>query len=160
MKCDEVNSPAFIDLTLHNAPYSPSLATSASVSSTSVWSDASSQNSDDTSISAPTSDSDSDSCDPYSHSRQNNPPQTSTLSVELTSTWAKPRLQPQVEVPPELRQNPRRTSTSRSGCPPSLVRQCDRKVNFVDNLVGKITTQIRSPSPRAQPSIQIRRLRS
>jgi hypothetical protein len=39
-----------------------------------------------------------------------------------------------------LRQNPRRTSssaTSRTGRPPTLVRQADRKVNFVDNLVGK-----------------------
>ncbi|EGE79731.1 G1/S-specific cyclin Pcl5 [Blastomyces dermatitidis ATCC 18188] len=45
-------------------------------------------------------------------------------------------------VAPELRQNPRRTysntSSSSSACsrpPPTLVRQCDRKVNFVDNLV-------------------------
>ena len=50
-------------------------------------------------------------------------------------------------VPLELRQNPRRTGhaattngTSSSACarpPPSLVRQCERKVHFVDNLVGK-----------------------
>ncbi|KAJ9298929.1 hypothetical protein DTO271G3_3171 [Paecilomyces variotii] len=47
-------------------------------------------------------------------------------------------------VPPELRKNPRRTnslgvsSNGASSCvraPPSLVRQCERKVNFVDNLV-------------------------
>ncbi|KKZ59134.1 hypothetical protein EMCG_05468 [[Emmonsia] crescens] len=44
-------------------------------------------------------------------------------------------------VAPELRQNPRRTysnTSSSSTCsrpPPTLVRQCDRKVNFVDNLV-------------------------
>lgn len=48
-------------------------------------------------------------------------------------------------VPAELRQNPRRTNTcsqssgfvsaSCSRPPPSLVRQCERKVNFVDNLV-------------------------
>ena len=53
-------------------------------------------------------------------------------------------------VAPELRQNPRRTyhaahssSGSTSTCaraPPSLVRQCERKVNFVDNLVGKLGT--------------------
>lgn len=50
-------------------------------------------------------------------------------------------------VPPELRKNPRRTNSlgvssngAPSSCvraPPSLVRQCERKVNFVDNLVGK-----------------------
>ncbi|KAJ9305262.1 hypothetical protein DTO217A2_5191 [Paecilomyces variotii] len=47
-------------------------------------------------------------------------------------------------VPPELRKNPRRTNSlgvSSNGAPscvrapPSLVRQCERKVNFVDNLV-------------------------
>lgn len=43
-------------------------------------------------------------------------------------------------VPPELRQNPRRTN--QNGCsngakPPPLVRQCERKTSFVDNLVGK-----------------------
>ncbi|KAL1965246.1 hypothetical protein VTN77DRAFT_6000 [Rasamsonia byssochlamydoides] len=48
-------------------------------------------------------------------------------------------------VPPELRKHPRRTNSSvvpSSGAPascprplPSLVRQCDRKVSFVDNLV-------------------------
>ncbi|KAL1998109.1 hypothetical protein VTN02DRAFT_6849 [Thermoascus thermophilus] len=49
-------------------------------------------------------------------------------------------------VPPELRKHPRRTSCNNvaplngapSACPrppPSLVRQCERKVSFVDNLV-------------------------
>lgn len=54
-------------------------------------------------------------------------------------------------VVPDLRQHPRRTKplasqdqnygTSATDCPrppPTLVRQCDRKVNFVDNLVGKL----------------------
>lgn len=44
------------------------------------------------------------------------------------------------EVPLELRQHPRRTkgfATARPSCPPLLVRQEDRKVNFVDNLVGE-----------------------
>jgi len=48
-------------------------------------------------------------------------------------------------VAPELRQHPRRTSAqidTPSGCtvarpPPSLVRQSDRKDNFVESLVGK-----------------------
>jgi hypothetical protein len=41
-----------------------------------------------------------------------------------------------------LRQNPRRsssTSTTRTGCPPALLRQSDRKVNFVDSLVDTST---------------------
>jgi hypothetical protein len=37
-----------------------------------------------------------------------------------------------------LRQNPRRTSAARPVCPPALVRQSDRKVNFVDSLVGML----------------------
>lgn len=45
-------------------------------------------------------------------------------------------------VPPELRMHPRRTnSVAASGPaarpPPCLLRQSERKVNFVDNLVGK-----------------------
>jgi PHO85 cyclin-5 len=137
MKCDEYDSPAFIT-NLHNAPYSSSLATSASASSASVWSDVCSQSSDDTSVSAPTSDS--DSCDSYYHSRQACDLQTSESACEIA--WSKQQTQhPNRDiVPPELRQNPRRSSTSsttRSGCPPTLVRQADRKVNFVDNLVGK-----------------------
>ena len=57
-------------------------------------------------------------------------------------------------VAAELRQNPRRTQAPTqndvlSGCatarpPPSLVRQCDRKDNFVESLVGKLTTRISS----------------
>lgn len=45
-------------------------------------------------------------------------------------------------VPPELRMHPRRTNsvaTSGPGArpPPCLLRQSERKVNFVDNLVGE-----------------------
>jgi hypothetical protein len=45
-------------------------------------------------------------------------------------------------VPPELRTHPRRTNSYSSSAPsarppPCLLRQSERKVNFVDNLVGK-----------------------
>ena len=40
-------------------------------------------------------------------------------------------------VPKEQRQHPRRNSLARSQRPPTLVRQDDRKVNFVESLVGK-----------------------
>jgi len=129
MKRVDYDSPAFIHDHLRNAPYSSSLAASASASSSSVWSNASSQNSDDTSITAPTSDIELG--------------ESACSLGKVVDSWAKPKLQqPQIEivVPSELRQNPRRSSTSsttRSGCPPPLVRQADRKVNFVDNLVGK-----------------------
>ena len=146
MKCEEDRSPSFADsIHLHNTPYSFSLATSASVSSTSVWSDASSQNSDDTSITAPTSDP--FSYDPCGLSGQQISSQTSATACEAvkvtnSNSGAIQTTLSQVDPPPELRQNPRRTTTSltsRSGCPPTLVRQTDRKVNFVDNLVGKKT---------------------
>lgn len=52
-------------------------------------------------------------------------------------------------VPAELRKHPRRTAcpaitshgatTACPRLPPPLVRQCDRKVSFVDNLVGKFS---------------------
>jgi hypothetical protein len=129
-----------------NAPYNLSLATSASSSASSFWSDASSQHSDDTVSTAPTSYS--DSCDSYYLSH---PPTSSQISVsslgssfepaiKLQDPWANAQLQPQIQVelpPAELRQNPRRTASSRSVRPPSLVRQSDRKLSFVENLVGK-----------------------
>jgi hypothetical protein len=44
-------------------------------------------------------------------------------------------------VPAELRVHPRRTNVATNGSaprpPPCLLRQSERKVNFVDNLVGK-----------------------
>lgn len=40
-------------------------------------------------------------------------------------------------VPSEQRQHPRRSSVARKSKPPPLVRQFERKVAFVDNLVGK-----------------------
>jgi hypothetical protein len=45
-------------------------------------------------------------------------------------------------VPSELRTHPRRTNSNASSAPsarppPCLLRQSERKVNFVDNLVGK-----------------------
>ena len=144
MKCGDCDSPAFADSThLQNVPYSSSLATLASASSASIWSDASSQHSDDTTITAPYS-SASDSCDSYPLSRPRpslSSSSSSCDSAKLAPPCAKQPPPPHPEVAPELRQNPRRTSTSsisRSCCPPPLVRQCDRKVSFVDNLVGKI----------------------
>ncbi|KAL2198686.1 hypothetical protein P885DRAFT_67843 [Corynascus similis CBS 632.67] len=136
-------------LLTRNAPYNLSLATSAS-SSSSFWSDASSQHSDDSVSTAATSYS--DSRDSYYFSHPSNSSQTSVSSfgsscesaVKLRNPWAKNHVQPQIptELPAELRQNPRRTSTSatsRTGRPPSLVRQSDRKLSFVENLVDTST---------------------
>jgi hypothetical protein len=42
-------------------------------------------------------------------------------------------------LPATQRQHPRRCSVSKDRRPPLLVRQRDRKIDFVDNLVGKHT---------------------
>ncbi|KAK0729800.1 hypothetical protein B0H67DRAFT_476734 [Lasiosphaeris hirsuta] len=147
MKRDAYGSP-FVPLQ-HNAPYNLILAPQASASSSSVWSDASSQHSDDSHSSATSSDS--DSCDSYCFSQSAPSSQSSVSSIgssceplnKLLDSNPKLYLPPQqqqvpADLPLELRQNPRRTSnsvTSRAGRPPTLVRQADRKVNFVDNLI-------------------------
>lgn len=116
-----------------HGPYNTSLSSSASSSASSICSDASSQQSDDTTISAITSDS-SDLCAPACFG--------ALRADASTSAWAKQVTQSSVDVPQCMRQNPRRTSTSSvtsTRCPPALVRQGDRKVNFVDNLVDSST---------------------
>lgn len=146
MNCGEDDSPPYVS-SYQNGPYSSSIASSASSSSASVWSDASSQTSDDSSITgAP---SDAEPSESYCYTSQPAPSFTAANTVCESNTsvaayWQKHQ-QP-TEVPSEQRQNPRRTSigtTSRSGCPPSLVRQCDRKVSFVDSLVGKRYTIVK-----------------
>lgn len=138
MKYDADDSPAFVASTLATsryAPYNSALSSAASASTASVWSDTASQSSDDTSISANTSDS--DSCDAYCLSKR------ATTTAQNVVNYRRSLHQRDVEaIPAELRQNPRRSApgshTSRGGCPPALVRQSDRKVNFVDSLVGML----------------------
>jgi hypothetical protein len=139
MHCGEDDSPPYIT-TYRNGPYSSSIASSASSSSASVWSDASSQSSDDSSVTGALSDS--ESSETYCYTSQPPPSFTTTSNVceqgnSIATYWPKSKVP--AEVAPGHR-HPRRTSigsTTRSGCPPSLVRQSDRKVNFVDSLVGK-----------------------
>lgn len=140
-------------------PYTSSIASSASSSSSSVFSVdcASSQ----TSVSSASSSSlhvvwgpeDTTSYVPST----NDPPGHATSSsnekiTKVASSSAVPAPNDiDSAVVPDLRQNPRRTKPAAqqharrgnptTACPrpiPSLVRQCDRKVNFVDNLVGKL----------------------
>jgi hypothetical protein len=137
MHCGKDDSPPYVNSYI--GVYSSSIASSASSSSASVWSDAS-QLSDDSSITSASSDSDS-----TEHCCPTQPPpsfQSTSNSCEqgisIATYWPKHRTS--AEVAPEPR-HPRRSSsgsTTRTGCPPSLLRQSDRKVNFVDNLVGKI----------------------
>ncbi|TLS22013.1 uncharacterized protein PpBr36_09151 [Pyricularia pennisetigena] len=133
---------------------SSSLAKSTSIASASdtssqIWSDSLSQTSDDSSASSATSQS--DSCESQCGRRL--PRDSGAAVAEIhaqsrISSWARAQnqqhqlLHVDVPVSAELRQNPRRSAsgtTSRIGCPPTLVRQSDRKVNFVDSLVDSST---------------------
>ncbi|KAE8450304.1 hypothetical protein EG329_006732 [Mollisiaceae sp. DMI_Dod_QoI] len=133
MNCGEDDSPPYIT-SYRNGPYSSSVASSASSSTASIWSDASSQSSDDSS--AP----DTDISEPYCLTSSQPAPSFITSNnaceqaISVATYWPKHKIN--VEVTQEQRQHPRRTSvTARTGCPPPLVRQCDRKVSFVDSLV-------------------------
>ncbi|TGO83930.1 hypothetical protein BPOR_0573g00030 [Botrytis porri] len=133
MHCGEDDSSPYSSF--HNGPYSSSIASSASSSTSSVWSDAASQASDNSSITSASSDSE------LSYFCANQLP-LPAIAVDIceknniTKFWPQQRLP--VEIAPEERQNPRRTSvgsSTRTGRPPTLIRQVDRKVNFVDSLV-------------------------
>lgn len=136
-------SPAYDPLSQYG-PYSSSIASSASASTSSVWSgfDSASQTSDDASLSTS---SESDSCHSYFASRGS----STSISTDHELPGRRPdvlsrqrqlqQVAPVPVVPSELRQNPRRTAAvaGGAGCPPPLLsRQPDRKVNFVDSLVG------------------------
>lgn len=146
MNCGEDDSPPYIT-SYRNGPYSSSIASSASSSTASVWSDVASQSSDDSSV---TGSSDNETSETYCCPSQPAPSFACEQGISVATYW--PRHKVQVEVAPAQRQHPRRTSvgsTTRTGCPPTLVRQCDRKVNFVDSLVGKQLCKS-SISPPAQ----------
>jgi hypothetical protein len=129
MNRGDEDSPPYIN-SYNHGPYSSSIASSASSSSASVWSDAASQSSDDSSITG--SDIDSQYCSSQPILQQ----PVKDCASTVTTCW--PKVIP-ASIASEQRQNPRRTCgfSGQSGCPPALVRQNDRKVNFVDSLVGK-----------------------
>ncbi|KOS17671.1 G1/S-specific cyclin pas1 [Escovopsis weberi] len=124
---------------------------STSFSAASVWSDAASQSSDDSSSSTYSSDLDpSDSyfvkrrqsdnsltkicCIPAPQKQQTHPP---LQHQQQQHHHQQQQQQNAIVVPAELRQNPRRTTGP--GRVASLVRQSDRRVNFVDSLVDSST---------------------
>lgn len=149
-----------------NYPYSPSLASTASSSSSSVFSlDApSSQSSVSSSVGWSSSawNSENEYENQYFVSRQST---TSSLDEEevITTSNLPPRPRPKLcaeAVAPESRQHPRRTQRLNSyesqdgksllSCPrppPSLVRQSERKENFVDSLVDTTTQMLETIWP-------------
>lgn len=106
------------------------------------------------------------------------PPNPSSIPSGLRTGDPHPHPHPalttvsQEPLPIEQRQHPRRTNRlvegGNAGCPasevcplppvPTLQRQVDRKVNFVDNLVGTLSTRPRKLSNEIGAKIQIRRM--
>lgn len=118
-------------------PYEPSIASSASSSQVSVFSDnASTQSSVASSFSDDFRSGQEDAQDSHCAAAQNH----SKSNVDLLA--GRPCLQQlsyadATSVPSAQRQHPRRCSLAKNQKPPPLVRQAERKHNFVDNLVGK-----------------------
>lgn len=158
MDCrSDIDAPAYSSLRIstenHNHPYALSIASSASSSTSSVFSlDAPSSQS---SVSSTSSSWESEQDNTYflNHSVSRQPVQYApSEEVTVPSYQAKPRPTQNVQVnavASECRQHPRRTQPQAqvNGCqtttglrpPPSLVRQSERKDNFVESLVGKLS---------------------
>ena len=121
-------------------PYAAPLSSSASSSTSSVFSDAASQTS---SASSTSSHSNWDS-EEWSRNQASAMDAASLAYPQYQPAVCRepvperlPSLRTEFLAPPEQRQNPRRSSAAvNQRPPPQLVRQSDRKVNFVDCLVG------------------------
>ncbi|KAK0809932.1 PHO85 cyclin-5 [Friedmanniomyces endolithicus] len=123
-------------------PYEHSIASSASSSQDSIFSDpTSTQSSIASSISDDFRPSQEDSrhrwlpqiADPSYGLAQEQHKSQCLLRAQQASQV--PSYADVTSVPSEQRQHPRRSSWERKQKPPPLVRQCERKINFVDNLV-------------------------
>ncbi|KAF4504168.1 hypothetical protein G6O67_008355 [Ophiocordyceps sinensis] len=141
MKCDAHDPLAFVATSARCVPYSSSFSSSASASD---WFDATSLSPDDASSSSANT-SDSDSCDGGRHPQR--PPCAPVEHVAALRRLSQREAEPVVS---ELRLNPRRTaagSHGRPAPPPVLVRQSDRRINFVDNLVDSSTQIVEAVWP-------------
>lgn len=132
-------------------PYEPSIASSASSSQASVFSDScgsSIQSSIASSISDDFRQNQEDARDracAQAQIRQQFSCENTNPSIEHAKLaglfkdgyTAAPSYADVTSIPTEQRQHPRRSSVARSQKPPTLQRQCDRKQNFVESLVGK-----------------------
>lgn len=143
-------NPEFDDPASHGyGPYEPSIGSSAPSSQTSVFSDTlSASSSIATSISDDFRNTQDDARErdrlcaqaQLRFQVQNNQlhnGEHSGLESLLEDNTQCPSYADVTSVPAPQRQHPRRTSLSRNQKPPPLVRQRERKLNFVDNLVGK-----------------------
>ncbi|KYK59779.1 hypothetical protein DCS_00913 [Drechmeria coniospora] len=135
--------------------YSSSGSSSNAVPSASLTSESSvtpSQMSDTSSASANTSFSSASANTSYSDSCDNYCPSNCVATPSDDASTFRRSLLPQDEVslPPEQRQNPRRTtarSHSQHAAPPALVREVDRRVGFVDGLVDAAAQMVEAIWP-------------
>lgn len=135
-----LSNPSSISKASHAHPYASSISSSASSSSSSVFSlDA---------ISSQISSTSTNPVDVIWENNNNNDGDHQAAgrnpSAGCPRAFAKGTLPKATDasVPPEMRQHPRRTNSFAANgpsarAPPCLLRQSERKVNFVDNLVGK-----------------------
>ena len=155
---NDVLAPTTLCVSTNNHPYGSSIASSASSSSSSIFSlDAPSQSSTaSSSTNSLNAIWEHENQDAYTTARQASKGDDAICgepSLKLKShntKHAQPRVQPLCEaVTPDSRRNPRRThrlpqlnpkngTTAPVRPPPALIRQCERKDNFVDSLVGKL----------------------
>ncbi|KAI0862841.1 hypothetical protein F4860DRAFT_99528 [Xylaria cubensis] len=138
MMFGEPDSLNYTARSFEDGPYDSSLASSASSSLTSIFSEPSSQASDNTNS---TSSDSSQQCDSWHFSQQTNSYRVGSVCGASQNT----------EIAQAFRKNPRRThssTTTRNG-PPTLARQSERKVNFVDNLVDSSTQIVEAIWPLA-----------
>lgn len=141
-------NPGLQNLSQQPCPYPSSLASSISSSVSSIFSDGQSSQG---SISSSNS-----SFDANWENDAGSKSQGLTFANELNQTGSiesnghGTKTATESVVAPEHRQHPRRTA-SNAACPrrlPSLIRQSERRVSFVDNLVGKSKSEFRIiPSP-------------
>lgn len=112
--------------------YSPSdvsTASSAFSNTADIWSDTLSQSSGTSATSA--SSVDAETCDGESCLMQSQVEDDEIVAYDWIKTV-------QASQNSNVRQHPRRRSSTRTSCPPQLLRQSGRKVSFVDSLVGKL----------------------
>lgn len=123
-------------------PYEPSIASSASSSQASIFSEAESTQS---SVASSISD---DFRSSQEDARERSCAQAQLQEKHIIDARLSQARQQQLtyadvtSVPSQQRQHPRRSSLAKNQRPPPLVRQADRKGHFVDNLVDSATQMV------------------
>ena len=150
------STQAPLQYTTKTYPYTPSIAYSASSSSSSVFS-ADVHSSQSSAPSSVKSANTSWEAEANAISGLNEYPPSANEPSGFQPAISTQKSSSNPAVPLELRQHPRRTQTDpHSGyfnAPPLLLRQVDRKENFVESLVGKLTMSFQTSCPSLHYSV-------